>query len=696
MHHPHDTRVASDAQRFGLRLGIDIRPPESASWERLPIRRYSIALALILAVPIVVVAPRAHAAASSPWLDRDRDRILDALETRLDAGPPEVPLRTIVLLDRVRVADALPRLTAIAGPFAVTRTYGAALDGFAAPLLPWQITALAGSPLVLQIEADAPTRGDLATAATNVRASLARSAFGVTGDGDGLSTYTPDDAVIAVVDTGIDPRHLDLDGGKVLGWKDFVADVPVPYDDNGHGTHIAGIAAGDGDASGGARVGVAPGAALVGVKVLTGANVGWSSDTLAGIDWIVANREVYGIDVLSISISSSGAGDGTSASARAVDAAYAAGIVVAASAGNGGPAEGTISTPADAKGAIAVAAAADPGEGGWYLAPTSARGYTLDGRVKPDIVAPGVGIESAAANTLAGHVRMSGTSMATPFVAGAAALLLAKDPTLSPAAVRHALLRGATPVSSHLAEIDWGAGMLDVAASVGLLGPGADRPPALPSPAHFEGRARQSEPPSRFPVVANGGPLAATLIVQNYREPELGQVNGLPEVTLRMYDARGALVSDDLGARRQKVVCLGCATADATVVPKLPSGAVAGRVYTVEIEATHGDADFVLDVSGTSTVPGSGGSGAGGGVAEFTLSSIDLAVRIEDGGSATPDARVLLDGSLTDGTRFFRYGYTDAGGSLRVAVPPSAQSVVVREVLKPDWQWDGYRPVATL
>jgi len=123
---------------------------------------------------------------------------------------------------------------------------------------------------VKQIEYDAECHALLNTAQTcTVRQGPHR--FRVTGDRDGNQTsYTKSDIVITILDTGIDPNHMDLDGGKIIAWKDYVNSRTTPYDDNGHGTHCSSIAAGTGDASA-LYKGVAPGAALIGVKVLNSA-----------------------------------------------------------------------------------------------------------------------------------------------------------------------------------------------------------------------------------------------------------------------------------------------------------------------------------------------------------------------------------------------------------------------------------------
>lgn len=131
----------------------------------------------------------------------------------------------------------------------------------------------------------------------------ARIDFGVTGDLDGDETdYSSDDVVIAVVDTGIDVSHHDLDEGKVIGWFDAVNGVSDPYDDHGHGTHVASIAAGTGDGDPGIQTGFAPGAALVGVKVLRSNGAGSFADIEEGFQWIYDNIDNYSIDVVNMSI----------------------------------------------------------------------------------------------------------------------------------------------------------------------------------------------------------------------------------------------------------------------------------------------------------------------------------------------------------------------------------------------------------
>ena len=127
----------------------------------------------------------------------------------------------------------------------------------------------------------------------------ARTDFGVTGDNDGNATsYSNNDIVIAVLDTGIDTNHIDLDGGKVIAWYDAVNSQTQPYDDNGHGTHVASIIAGTGEGDPGIQVGFAQGAALVGVKVLSASGSGYTDDIVEGLQWIWVNKGTYSIDAV--------------------------------------------------------------------------------------------------------------------------------------------------------------------------------------------------------------------------------------------------------------------------------------------------------------------------------------------------------------------------------------------------------------
>lgn len=271
--------------------------------------------------------------------------------------------------------------------------------------------------------------------------------------------------VVAVIDTGIDANHPDLQG-KVIAWYDAVNGKTTPYDDNGHGTHVAGIVAGTGAASNGQYIGVAPGAKLVGVKVLAADGSGSISDIIAGVDWVVQNKDAYGIKVINLSLGSSQSSDGTDSLSQAVNAAWDAGLVVCVAAGNSGPNTYTVGSPAAASKVITVGAVDSTDT----IASFSSRGPTADGRLKPEVVAPGVDIIAPrAAGTSMGtpidtyYTKASGTSMATPHVAGVAALLLQAHPDWTNSKIKTALIETAEIVApAEIADIAYGAGRVNV------------------------------------------------------------------------------------------------------------------------------------------------------------------------------------------------------------------------------------------
>ena len=234
---------------------------------------------------------------------------------------------------------------------------------------------------------------------------------------------------IAILDTGIDEDHPNFIWPN--GTSKVIASVSmIDYDFNGtpdespddvigHGTHCAGIAAGLGVEELGIAPGVAPGAKLMNVKVLCNEGWGYDSWVINGIEWAVEN----GADVISMSLGGPAVND-TDPLAETVNWAVEQGVVVAVAAGNEGPLFFSIDTPGIAEKAITVGACDKWG----FLAGFSSRGPTPELRVKPDILAPGVGITSSIPMEYGGVATWSGTSMATPHVAGAAALLLQAHP----------------------------------------------------------------------------------------------------------------------------------------------------------------------------------------------------------------------------------------------------------------------------
>jgi serine protease AprX len=244
---------------------------------------------------------------------------------------------------------------------------------------------------------------------------------------------------IAIVDTGIDRNHPDF-AGRIVTGASFVGGN---YDDdNGHGTHVAGIAAGDGSAENGKYRGVAPEASLYLAKVLDRDGSGSMSGVMAGVEWAV-DQEVH---VISLSLGGSGSSDGKDALSMTCNAAVARNIIVCVAAGNEGPGAETIGSPGAAADVITVGAV-DRSD---RMASFSSRGPTADGRVKPDICFPGTDIVSArAAGTRMGtpvndrYTAASGTSMATPHASGVAALLRQAVPALTPLQAKLALMETA-------------------------------------------------------------------------------------------------------------------------------------------------------------------------------------------------------------------------------------------------------------
>lgn len=268
--------------------------------------------------------------------------------------------------------------------------------------------------------------------------------------------YTGRGVSIAILDTGVYP-HPDL-AGRIRAFRDLVGRRTSPYDDNGHGTHVASCAAGDGSRSGGRYRGPAPGAGLVVVKVLNKTGAGAMSNLLAGIDWVLANRERYRIRILNLSMGAPArTGCADDPLCQAAERAWAAGIVVVAAAGNEGPDPRTIASPGISPRVITVGALDDhgtPSRRDDTVAAFSSRGPTPDGVHKPDLLAPGVAITAARAprsyldKTGAGertgaYLTLSGTSMAAPIISGICALLLEARPELTPDEVRGLLLAAA-------------------------------------------------------------------------------------------------------------------------------------------------------------------------------------------------------------------------------------------------------------
>lgn len=245
---------------------------------------------------------------------------------------------------------------------------------------------------------------------------------------------------IAIIDTGV-ASHSDL---SVSGGKNVISGSTTKsyVDDNGHGTHVAGIINGQG--LNGGVLGVAPGASIYAVKALDSDGEGYTSDIIAGIDWAIENK----MDIISLSLGSS---DSDTSLKNAVDTAYSDGLLVVAAAGNDGNSAGTgnsIEYPANYSSVIAVGA----------VDSSNTRAYFSSTGSKLEVSAPGVSIISTYLN--GSYVEMSGTSMATPFVSGDLALLKEKYPTYTNAQLRNLLDSDITDLGSKGKDSLYGYGLI--------------------------------------------------------------------------------------------------------------------------------------------------------------------------------------------------------------------------------------------
>ncbi len=271
------------------------------------------------------------------------------------------------------------------------------------------------------------------------------------------------DVTVAVLDSGI-AAHPDL-RGKLLCFKDFIHHKSVPYDDNGHGTHVCGIICGNGVLSQGKYQGISGRAKLVVGKVLDGQGEGSADCMLEALSWIYKVRDLYHIRILNISV---GIGclkekEKSAALKAQLEKLWNCGITVVCAAGNTGPEDDSI-TAIGAKTRVITVGCHD-GEfckGHPKCCESySARGIFGEIPRKPDIVAPGTDIVSCNADwKQSAYTKKSGTSMATPIVSGVLALALQKEPKLSNEDLRQKLTFSAKDLGEAWNKQGWG--MVDV------------------------------------------------------------------------------------------------------------------------------------------------------------------------------------------------------------------------------------------
>ena len=293
---------------------------------------------------------------------------------------------------------------------------------------------------------------------------------------------------VAVVDSGISGQHADFLNGntsRVIGSVNWNSGSTNTSDENGHGTHMAGIIGGIGTMSSGARVGVAPRVNLLNVKVSDSQGRSYTSDVVNALQWVNDNRATYNIKVVNLSMNSTVPESyHTSPLSAAVEILWFNKIVVVVSAGNNGTGSGpvTLYPPANDPFVITVGSVDDKGTVNPVdntIPAFSAYGITESGFTKPEIVAPGLGIISTLASTNSyayvnypnnrvdtNYFRMSGTSASAAVVTGAVVLLLQDEPNLTPDQVKYRLMATSKKSWPNYNSTKAGAGLLDINAAV--------------------------------------------------------------------------------------------------------------------------------------------------------------------------------------------------------------------------------------
>jgi serine protease AprX len=400
--------------------------------------------------------------------------------------------RAVRVIVQTTDADAIDRLVSALGGRTGRRLTG--IGSVVAEVPEGALGALAAAPTVRGVSLDRRTQGTLERTAVSIGARWVADNLGFDGTGIG----------VAIIDSGVARAHDDLDG-RVVHFVDFVDFQSQPHDGYGHGTHVAGIIAGSGRDSNGARRGIAPGAQLVVLKALDEQGDGYISNAIAALDYAIDQRAAYNIRVINLSVAA-GVYESfkTDPLALAARRAVDAGIVVVTAAGNlgrnakGQLQPGGITAPGNAPWVLTVGAASHNGtvdRTDDTVASFSSIGpSSIDFVAKPDLVAPGVGIESTAdpdstlfnsrpharlwgtvATPTQPYLSLSGTSMAAPVVAGTVVLMLQANPALTPVAAKKILQASAEPHEAYSPAAQ-GAGFLNARAAVEMARTFVDAP----------------------------------------------------------------------------------------------------------------------------------------------------------------------------------------------------------------------------
>lgn len=256
---------------------------------------------------------------------------------------------------------------------------------------------------------------------------------------------------VAIIDTGVS-RHPDfcLGENRITYFKDFISSKTEPYDDNGHGTFVAGVCAGNGALSKGYYAGIAPKAKIVSLKALNGRGEASADKILEAMEWVYDNHKKFNIKVVCMSFGSEPLGYNDPIMAGA-EALWDEGVVVVAAAGNSGPEFQTIKSPGVSSKIITVGGFNDNrldeetfNHNFFEVADFSSRGPAFS-RFKPDLIAPSVDIISCGIKKP--YTSLSGTSVATPMIAGICLLMFEKDESLSPNTLKRILMTNCKPIS---------------------------------------------------------------------------------------------------------------------------------------------------------------------------------------------------------------------------------------------------------
>lgn len=479
------------------------------------------------------------------FTDIDGNGLDDGLQSIVETAAPQDRFDVIVTMNNGSNEADIRRA---AGGF---NTYArfSIISGFAANMTAAQIRGLAHTPGIFRLEPDSSVTTTIESATAEFGTDAARTAYGV--DGTGIT--------ICIPDTGVDPNHEQLDSGKVVGFIDYVGQQTNAYDDQGHGTHVASIAAGDGGGPGTSPnaalfAGVAPGASILSAKVLDSAGSGAESNIVLAVQWCVDQ----GADIISLSLGTAEGADGADAMSQAVNNAVEVhGVAVVVAAGNSGDGAVTTLAPGNAASAITVGAVAESvapvgtarHSNGIHLAGFSSRGPTATGLMKPDVVAPGVTITAAQANSSTGYITSSGTSMATPFVAGTLALALDQNAALTAAQLKTLVTSTAQDRGVPGHDNNWGAGLLDGYAIVSEAAGATYTPTQFPSNENGSGSVAAGGVWTHeidLDAAALTSPIGITVLIDGEAEcpifcffPEWN-----PDLEARLFDPVGTMIAE--------------------------------------------------------------------------------------------------------------------------------------------------------